>query len=106
MHIQINSDSNTESSADLVNRFKAAIAERLFRFSDQLTRVEVHLSDQDSENKDSKNDKRCLVEARLAGLQPISVSDSADTVERAMDGAIKKLISVLDSSLGRLGRRE
>ncbi len=105
MHIQINSDSNTECNADLEDRFRATISEGLDRFSDQLTRVEVHLSDQDGENKHSKSDKRCLLEGRIAGLQPISVSDSADTMERAVDGAIRKLISVLDNTLGRLGRR-
>jgi hypothetical protein len=54
---------------------EAVVRDSLDRFSEQITRVEVHLSDQNSDKKFGNEDKRCLLEARLAGLQPISVSD-------------------------------
>jgi ribosome-associated translation inhibitor RaiA len=105
MQIQINTDSNIEGDAELVQQIKAVVANSLDRFSEQLTRVEVHLSDQNSDKKFGTEDKRCLLEARLAGLQPISVSDRAATFERAVDGAVDKLTRSLDSTLGRLGQR-
>jgi ribosome-associated translation inhibitor RaiA len=105
MQIQINTDSNIEGDAELVQQIKAVVANSLDRFSEQLTRVEVHLSDQNSDKKLGTEDKRCLLEARLAGLQPISVSDRAATLERAVDGAVDKLTRSLDSTLGRLGQR-
>jgi ribosome-associated translation inhibitor RaiA len=105
MQIQINTDSNIEGSAELAQQVKAVVINSLDRFSEQITRVEVHLSDQNSDKNFGNEDKRCLLEARLAGLQPISVSDSAATLERAVDGAVEKLTRSLDSTLGRLGRR-
>jgi ribosome-associated translation inhibitor RaiA len=103
--IQINTDSNIEGDAALVQQIKAVVMNSLERFSEQVTRVEIHLSDENSENKFGTDDKRCLLEARLAGLQPISVSDQAATLEQAVDGAVKKLKRSLDSTLGRLGKR-
>ena len=45
---------------------------------------------------------RDALEARLAGLQPISVSHNAETLDQALDGAAKKLQRSLDSTLGKL----
>lgn len=105
MLIQVNTDSNIEGNTELVHQIESAVRDGLERFSEHVTRVEIHLSDENSENKSGINDKRCLLEARLAGLQPISVSDQAATPEQAVDGAIEKLKRSLDSTLGRLGKR-
>jgi hypothetical protein len=40
----------------------------------------VKFSDENSD-RDSENDKRCVLEARLKGLQPLVVTGHADTVE-------------------------
>lgn len=105
MQIQINTDGNIEGDAELVQKIKTVVRNSLDRFSEQVTRVEVHLSDQDSDKRSGTEDMRCLLEARLAGLQPTSVSDQAATVEQAVDGAVEKLTRSLDSTLGRKGRR-
>jgi Sigma 54 modulation protein / S30EA ribosomal protein len=77
----------------------------LDHFSNRITRVEVHLSDQNSDKKPGTADMRCLLEARLAGLQPIAVSHQATTLEQAIEGAAEKLKHSLDTVLGRLGHR-
>ena len=105
MIVQINTDSNIEGDTELEQQVTAVVSSGLERFSEQVTRVEIHLSDENSKNKSGTNDKRCLVEARLAGLQPISASDQAETLEQAVDGAIEKLKRSLDSTLGRLEKR-
>jgi ribosome-associated translation inhibitor RaiA len=105
MQIQVNTDSNIEGDADLVRRVTDTLAKSLDRFSEQVTRVEVHLSDQNSDQRSGARDKRCLIEARVAGLQPISVSDEAAVVDKAVSGAADKLIRSLDRTLARRGRR-
>jgi len=105
MQIQINTDSNIEGSDRLAQQVEAVVKEALDRFSAQITRVEVHLSDENSNKKFGTDDKRCLLEARLAGLQPISVKHHASTLEQAVDGAVERLKRSLDSTLGRLGDR-
>jgi ribosome-associated translation inhibitor RaiA len=105
MQIQINTDKNVVGDDRLAQRVVPALEDALDRFSAQITRLEVHLSDEDSDKKAGAGDKRCMLEARLAGLQPISVSHMAATLEQAVDGAADKLKRSLDSTLGRLDQR-
>ncbi|WP_228706174.1 hypothetical protein [Marinobacter sp. LV10R520-4] len=77
----------------------------LARFAGQITRLEVHLSDENSASKSGIIDKRCLLEARLAGREPVSVSDLELTIEQSVTGAAHKMVSLLGSELGKLGKR-
>ncbi len=101
MQIQFNTGKNVTRSEDLIASSSSLITEDLSRFSHQITRVEVHLSDEDG-NKDGLNDKRCMIEARLAGMKPIAVTDHANTHEQAIFGAIGKLKTSLETITGRL----
>ena len=102
MIIQVNTDSNIEGTRELADQVKTVVQTSLERFSSQITRVEVHLSDENSGKKFGTEDKRCLLEARLAGLQPLAVSHQAATMELAVDGAVDKLMRSIDATLGKL----
>lgn len=101
MQIQFNTDKNVTGNEELIASSTSLISEELSRFSQQITRVEVHFSDEDG-NKDGFNDKRCMVEARLAGMKPIAVTDHANTHEQAISRAINKLKTTLEKIIGRL----
>lgn len=73
----------------------------LDRVSDRITRVEVHLSDEHGP-KNGQADRRCMIEARLAGRQPTAVTHHAATLDLAVDGAAAKLLSSIEHTLGRL----
>lgn len=102
MIIQINSDNNTKATEEFSTRLKDIIEGDLGRFGEQITRVEVHLSDENA-GKDSLNDKRCVLEARLEGRQPIAVTNQADTHEDAVMGALDKMRSSLETITGKMG---
>lgn len=106
MIIQVNTDSNIEGNTDVAQQVKAEVENGLEHFSEKITRVEVHLSDENSAKKSGTKDMRCLLEARLAGLQPVTVSHKAATLEQAVEGAVEKLKRFLDSTLGRLQERK
>lgn len=101
MKIEVNTDHNVDGSEELTSRVVADVTATLSRFSDRLTRVEVHLSDENAD-KGGVADKRCVIEARPVGLQSVAVTDNADTVEDACRGALRKLTSLLDSRFGKL----
>ncbi len=105
MQIQVNTDANVEGAEDLSGRVSAEIHARLDRFSQHITRIEVHLSDEDG-NKSGGSDKRCLIEARLEGRQPEVASERAATFDGAYSGAAKKLQHVLETTLGRLNHEK
>jgi ribosome-associated translation inhibitor RaiA len=101
MNIQVNTDNHIQGGVELTRQVEAVVEGALGRFGDRITRVEVHLSDESSSAKSRDDDKRCVMEARLAGLQPISVSHQGASVEQALDGAADKLERMLDRTLGR-----
>lgn len=102
MQIQVNTDHHVQGGAELTRRVEELVAGALGRFGGRITRVEVHLTDQSSNARSSDNDKRCVMEVRLSGLQPISVTHQSATVEQALDGAIEKMEKTLDRTLARL----
>jgi ribosome-associated translation inhibitor RaiA len=56
--------------------------------------------------KSAGDDKSCLLEARLAGRQPLVVSHKASSLRQAIDGATDKLERSLDGLLGKLSDRK
>ena len=105
MKIQLNTDVHIDGNEALAAQVSAMVEQALDRFSEHITRVEVHLADQNGNNSGGKNgqkDQRCMLEARLEGRQPVAVTEHAATLEQAVQGAAQKLAHLLDSTLGRL----
>jgi ribosome-associated translation inhibitor RaiA len=102
MQIQVNTDNHIQGSERLTRHVEAVVEGSVGRFADRITRVEVHLSDDNSSVKSGGDDKRCLIEARLATLRPISVSHHAASVELAIDGAADKLQRIVKRTFERL----
>ena len=104
MQIHVNTNDSVKGGEALFQRVEGVLEKALDRFGDRITRVEVHLNDVNAQ-KEGDRDNRCMMEARLGGLEPISVTHHADTLDQAIDGAAKKLQRALDSALGRLNDR-
>lgn len=106
MKIQVNTDRHVDGSEALVQMVEAEVQSALERFEDRLTRVEVHLSDENGDNDGGGADKRCLLEARPEGMQPVVVTETADTVDQALLSATQKMQSLLNSKFGRIDGRD
>ena len=100
MTIQLNTDKNLSVHEEFRAKLDDLLSEELSRFSEHITRLEVHLSDENG-GKGGQNDKRCMIEARLEGRQPIAVTADADTHEQSVSEAIDKLKNSLDTIFGR-----
>ena len=101
MQIQINTGESVEGRDALFRHTETVVKDALGRFSDHVTRVEVHLSDVNGQKAGDK-DKRVMMEARIAGRQPLAVTDEAGSLHQAIDGATQKLKRSLDAALGKL----
>jgi len=99
MHIEINFG-NFPSSEALTEQVNAEVEKQLRRHAERLTRVEVHL--QDLNGPKGGVDKRCLMEARPRGLDPIAVDheggdfylcvrEAAGKLDRALRRRFEKL---------------
>jgi hypothetical protein len=101
MQIQLNTDNRVHGDESLALWAERELRERLHRFGEHITRVEVHLSDVNGVRV-SEHDKCCKLEARLAGRAPVVVSHEAGKVADALHGATEKLVRALDTALGRV----
>ena len=101
MQIQVNASNGVENKDALERWASEAIRKALDRFSADVTRVEVHLSDE-NHDKTGGGDKCCVMEARLAHHQPLAVTQHATSLDEAFRGAADKLKRLLDNTLGRL----
>ncbi|MFL6708008.1 MAG: HPF/RaiA family ribosome-associated protein [Massilia sp.] len=101
MQININTDKTIDRSNGLDERVETVVNAAVARFGEQITRIEVHLSDDLSE-KSADGANRCMLEARVTNYQPIAVTEHAATLHQAISGAADKLKRALDSALGRL----
>jgi len=101
MQVQVNTDENIEGREAMTAGVEAVVAATLAQFSEHLTRIEVHISDENA-GKGGQRDKRCMIEARPSHQKPVSVTDQAPTVEEACIGAAKKMRSLLDSHFGKI----
>ena len=100
MQVQVKSDDQVEGDATLTARVADLVETGLGRFAARVSRVEVHLSDE-NKARSGQDDKRCLLEARVEGRDPVAVTHRAATVDHAVSGAVKKMFSSLDTSFGR-----
>ncbi|MEW2502456.1 HPF/RaiA family ribosome-associated protein [Amycolatopsis sp. CA-161197] len=105
MQIQISTDRNLRGGADVIQGFEADLESKLARFSDRLTRVDVHLSDEMGGGTDGE-DLRCVIEAFPAAREPVVVTNRAGSVHDAFNGAVSRIEHVLAGLFGRTGHHK
>lgn len=101
MQVQLNSDKNIVGSPGLQEHVQKLLEQELKHVAKEITRVEVHLNDENSA-KSGGDDKRCLLEARVARMQPISVEHRASTIDLAINGAAEQLSRAVKSALEKI----
>jgi hypothetical protein len=101
MQIQINSDKHIPMHAKLSGLIEADLHRILNRFEPQLTRIEVHLSDENGD-KSGAQDKRCILEARPRHYPSLTVTNDSADVQTALSGAANKMQRLLETTFGRL----
>jgi ribosome-associated translation inhibitor RaiA len=98
MQVQVHTDNHVNGSAGLTAHVESVVTGALERFGNRVTRVEVHIGDENG-HKGGEHDKRCAMEARLSGLQPITVTGQGGIVEAAISAAVDKLVRTIDRTL-------
>jgi ribosome-associated translation inhibitor RaiA len=101
MQIQINTGHNIEGREALSAHIRAVVEHALNHERKHITRVEVHLSDENGP-KGGPRQMRCALEARLEQHQPIAVTFEAATLHQAINGAADKLTRLVAHTIERL----
>ena len=100
MTIQFNTDKNIAGDEKLEAYVNTLVADKLARFREHITRIEIHLSDENG-SKTGEQDKCCKLEARLENRQPILVSSNENTIEKAVSNSISKLLASIETIIGK-----
>lgn len=101
MLVNVTTDNYIKGSERLRVHVASILEDALEKYADRVTRVEVSLTDENSDKKSGADDLRCFFEARLAGLQPVTVSCQAPSMDVAIDGAVEKLLNALEHKVGK-----
>ncbi len=91
MQVIINSDNQIDVQEDFIRHWQSEITSSLKRYSDWITRVEVHLTDENSAARGGVDDIRCLIEARPADRQPVSIEVRGESAENTLADGIQTL---------------
>jgi len=92
--IEVRAASSVKGSAGLDAFAEKVVTAALSRFLPRLTRIDVHLSD-DNAAREGGRDKRCQIEAHPASQQPVSASATAATLEKALTTAANHMKRLL-----------
>jgi len=106
MKVQVNTSNDIENKETLERWAGEYLNEQLGRFEQDITSIEVQISDENHAAKGGGIDKRCMMEARVNGRAPIAVTNFAPDQNLAFRGAAEKLGHALDHAFGKLNRRE
>jgi hypothetical protein len=106
MFVQVKAGGDTHLTEHWKSDIETIVEWNLDRFEDRVTGVEVFISDETSGKKDGEGDKRCVIEAKLAGMEPIAVRTFAPTYDAAVIDCAEKLRRKLDHDLGRLADKD
>lgn len=101
MQIQVNTDNFIQGDERVIEVAEIAVRNDLDHLSDRLTRVEVHLKDQNAE-KHGPDHIRCTMEARPRGMGPMAAHHEAPDIPAALKGAAKKLRARLSGEFAKL----
>ncbi|MFC3608187.1 HPF/RaiA family ribosome-associated protein [Stutzerimonas tarimensis] len=101
MQVQVNSSNQIEGGVELQEWIGSTVVDRVDRFEDLLTRIEVHVSDENAD-KAGADDKRCQIEFRPKGHPAMSVSHKAESLDLAVSGAADKMRNALENLTGKL----
>jgi ribosomal subunit interface protein len=102
MIIQVNTDNHTEGREELNTYITNLFKEKLQRFDSQLTRIEVHLSDENGGGKSGADDKKCNIEARLENLDPVFASSQSDELSKAIHECLQKIKRAIEHQIDKV----
>lgn len=90
MMVQVHTDNHIVGRAEVLEQVEAAIRASLVGFEDQLTRLDVYLSD-DNGPKHTGDDIRCVIETHPHGGGRLAVTRHAGDMMAAVDAACEVL---------------
>ena len=104
MKILITTDNHIVMNRELSSAVESEVDGAIERFERNLTRVEVHLSDENAD-KGGDRENRCVIEAHIDGMKTVAVTDYAATIDAAITGATDKMKRLLEATFDKVDEK-
>jgi hypothetical protein len=104
MDIQVRTDYHVDGDQGLIAYVEQEVSTGLEAFSQKITSVQVHLSEESGARK-GPHELRCVMEARLRGHAPVVVTRRGSTKDVVVHGGTTDLRHALERLYGRLDTR-
>lgn len=101
MQVILQADKNVEGGHLMAAHVQTVVNDALGRFGERVQRVEAHVSDTDGRARLGVNSIQCLLEARLADLEPVVVTENGPNAHQAIEGAVRKLKRAVGAAIGK-----
>lgn len=101
MIIQLNTDHNIDDNKAFGAKYITLMNDKLWWYSNHITSVEALITDED-DTKSGQKEICCMLKAQVDGMQTLTVISYANTHFKAVEGAIHRLKSSLETKLSRI----
>lgn len=102
MQVQVNADATIQGGDSLEAWATEEINTKLARLKEHVVRVEVFLTGVDALKSTGGPGKKCVLETRANGRQPVAVNAEAEKVKDAFNAALEKLRRAVESDLDKV----
>ncbi|WP_455554636.1 HPF/RaiA family ribosome-associated protein [Comamonas sp.] len=102
MQVQVHTDATIQGGDSLEAWVREEAGNKLARLKEHVVRVEVFLSSVDALKATGGPGKKCVLETRANGRQPVAVNAEAEKVREAFSAALEKLRRAVESDLDKV----
>lgn len=102
MQVRLNTDNHIEGGGRKDSYWSEIAHDKLKRFEDHISALEIHVADHNSGSRQGAADKECNIEARLNGFANHATTCKADSVEKAISGALDKMKNALEHTFDKI----
>jgi ribosome-associated translation inhibitor RaiA len=104
MKILITTDNHIVMKRERSQAVESEIDGAIERFERQLSRLEVHLSDQNAD-KGGDREIKCVIDAHIDGMKTVTATEYAATVDEAITGATEEMKRLLESTFSKVDEK-
>ena len=101
MKVLLKGDTQVKDHLAMTSYLEGVLGASLSHFGEHVSRVDAHLSDDNSPAKANVDNIHCTLEAQLVGMAPVIAKDRAATSHQAIQGAADKLERALTHAKGK-----
>ena len=102
MQVQVHTDATIQGGESLESWVRDEVNTKLARLKESVVRVEVFLTGVDALKATGGPGKKCVLETRANGRQPVAVNAEAEKVKDAFNAALEKLRRAVESDLDKV----